>query len=86
MTRHKWTTDEQEVWLKKAFEEFEIATLNDTRKQFYKKNYSSWLEKFPNPEPTQGQINAAGSREKAMKIIYDDKEHVSTSNNIHVKW
>jgi hypothetical protein len=84
MSRQKWTSDKQEAWLKKAFEKFELATLNDTRKQFYKKNYSSWLEKFPNPEPTHEQIIAAGSCEKAIKIIYDDKEHVSTSIDTNV--
>jgi hypothetical protein len=73
MARHKWTTDEQEAWLIKDFMEFELATLNlnDTRnlKQFHKKNYSSWFEKFPNPEPTQEKMVAAGSREKAMDPI-----------------
>jgi hypothetical protein len=55
----------------KSFKEFELATLNNPRnlKQFYKKNYSSWLEKIPNPEPTQEQIVAAKSREKAMGSI-----------------
>jgi hypothetical protein len=55
MPRHKWTTEEQEDWLKDRCDAFKEAEKNDTRKSFYKETYAAWLFKWPNPEPSAVQ-------------------------------
>ena len=84
MPRHKWTTEEQEDWLKDRCDAFKEAEKNDTRKSFYKETYAAWLFKWPNPEPSAKQIADATSREAVIKKIYVDQEKVSCTPNINL--
>lgn len=77
MPRIKWTTNEQEEWLKDRCEAFKEAEEKDTRKSFYKQTYAAWLIKWPNPEPDAMESANATSREAAIKKIYVEKEKVS---------
>jgi hypothetical protein len=77
MPRNKWTSEEQEDWLKDRYDAFRKAEENDTRKSFYKETYSAWLAKWPNPEPSAKQIADATSREGAIKVIHIYQEKVS---------
>lgn len=65
--------------------DFRLAEATDTRKEFYAKTYSEWLQGWPNPEPTQKEIENAGSIEKAINIIYKRHEKVRVLASIHVR-
>ena len=84
MPRHKWTTEEQEDWLKDRCDAFKEAEREDTRKSFYKETYAAWLNKWPNPKPSTKQIADATSREAAIKKIHVDQEKVSCIPNINL--
>lgn len=84
MPRHKWTTEEQEDWLKDRCDAFKEAENNGTRKSFYKETYAAWLLKWQNPEPSAKQIADATSREAAIKKIHVDQEKVSCTPNINL--
>jgi len=84
MPRHKWTTEEQEDWLKDRCDAFKEAEKNDTRKSFYQETYAAWLFKWPNPEPSAKQIADATTREATIKKIYVDQEKVSCTPNINL--
>ena len=84
MPRHKWTTEEQEDWLKDCCDAFKEAEKNDTRKSFYQETYAAWLFKWPNPEPSAKQIADATTREAAIKKIYVDQKKVSCTPNINL--
>ena len=67
MTRKKWTTPDQENWLRARCEAFAKAEVNNERKAFYKELLKCWLEKWPNPDPSLEQIQEAGGEEQAIK-------------------
>lgn len=77
MTRRKWTTPEQEAWFLSHNNEFRVAEANNARKAFYKKNMDEWLERWPNPEPTEQQIKTAKTVEQARKNIFLFQQKVS---------
>lgn len=86
MTRRKWTTPEQEAWFRNLVNEFRAAEASNTRKAFYQKTLSMWLEKWPNPAPTQEQIAAAKSVELATANIYNFQKKVSLRNIESAEW
>jgi hypothetical protein len=77
MPRNKWTSEEQEDWLKNRYHAFREAEVNETRKSFYKETYAAWLAKWPNPEPSAKQVADATSHEGATKAIHVYQEKVS---------
>lgn len=76
MTRKKWTNNNQEIWLKKQSSAFQLAEANNTRKEFFQDTYKAWREQWPNPQPTQADIDKAKSEEMAIKLIYVTQENV----------
>jgi hypothetical protein len=80
MTRLKWTQPDQEKWLKALCKDFHIAEQDNTRKAFFSETYRQWLLKWPNPSPTQADLEQAKTHEKAVKNIYDLTERVSRSS------
>jgi len=77
MTRKKWTSKEQEAWLKARCKAFAEAEINDTTKAFYQDTLDRWLEVWPNPEPTPAEIQAAGGLESAVKAKAKWQDNVS---------
>jgi len=84
MTRKKWTTPEQEDWLKAHCKGFAEAEETNATRTFYQTIVSSWLEKWPNPAPTETEIQEAGELQQATKDIFDCQEKVRLPALIYV--
>ena len=78
MTRKQWTTPEQGTWLKAHSDRFAEAELNDTRKAFFQQVLKGWLEAWPTPDPTAGEVQAAGGHNNAIKQQVVDLDKVGT--------
>ena len=75
----KWTTPEQEAWLKDRMPTF-IAT-QKTRTSvsaFYPELHKEWRKNWPDPQPTEKEIqDADGNLERAMKMKQTHMDEVS---------
>lgn len=68
MTRRKWTTTNQEEWLKSRLAEFSDAQANKTTtKQFFPAIFKAWRNEWPTPAPTPEEITQAETVEKATQ-------------------
>lgn len=68
MTRQKWTTANQEEWLKSHISKFSDAQVNKTTtKEFFPELLKEWRDAWPCPGPTPEEIAQAGSIEKATQ-------------------
>lgn len=68
MTRRKWTSADQEEWLKARIARFSDAQVNKTTtKEFFPEILKEWREAWPCPGPTPVEIAQAGSVEKAIQ-------------------
>ena len=68
MTRRKWTTPNQEEWLKSRLARFTDAQVNKTTtKEFFPEILKDWRKAWPCSEPTTEEITQAGSAEKASQ-------------------
>jgi hypothetical protein len=77
MTRQKWTTKEQEVWLEERKPAFFLANQRKAAsKEFFPKVLQEFRVKWPAPSVTQDEINFAGSLELATKIKKDKYDKV----------
>lgn len=75
MTRHKWTTKEQETWLDERKPAFLVANQSRTAaKDFFPHVVKEFRDKWPVPPPTQEEMGDAGSLEMAERVkkgLYD---------------
>ena len=81
MTRQKWTTKEQEIWLdqhKSAF--LEANQKKSAGKDFFPGLTKAFRDKWPVPAPTQEEINDAGSIELATRVKQGKYDKVHTSS------
>lgn len=77
MTRHKWTTKEQETYLEEHKAAFVVANQNKSAsKEFFPNIIKEFRERWPVPEVTQDEIADAGTREFAMKVKRDRYDKV----------
>jgi hypothetical protein len=68
MTRRKWTTPNQEEWLKSHLPGFLDAHANkSTSKKFFPATFKAWRKSWPTPDPTPEEITQAGNVEKATQ-------------------
>jgi len=68
MTRRKWTTTNQEDWLKERLAEFSNAQVNKTTsKEFFLMVLKEWRNTWPTPDATPEEVTQAGSVEKAAQ-------------------
>ena len=68
MTRRKWTSGNQEEWLKSRIARFINVQVNKTTtKEFFPEILKEWREAWPCPGPTLEEIAQAGSVEKATQ-------------------
>jgi len=68
MTRRKWTTHQQEEWLKSHLGGFSAAQVNKTTsKEFFPEVLKEWRKAWPTPGPTEEEITREGSVEKATQ-------------------
>jgi hypothetical protein len=68
MTRRKWTTTDQEEWLKLRLAGFSDAQVNKTTsKEFFPAVFKEWRNTWPIPSPTPEEITKAGNAEKATQ-------------------
>jgi hypothetical protein len=68
MTRRKWTTTNQEEWLKSHLGEFSDAQANkNTSKEFFPAIFKEWRNAWPTPDPTPEEITKAGNVEKGKQ-------------------
>ena len=68
MTRCKWTSGDQEEWLKSHIPRFSDAQVNKTTtKEIFPEILKEWREAWPCPGPTPEEIAQAGSVEKATQ-------------------
>jgi hypothetical protein len=66
MTRRKWTTSNQEDWLKSRLAGFSDAQANKTTsKEFFPLVFKEWRNLWPTPDPTPEDVTIAGTAEKA---------------------
>lgn len=66
MGRNKWTTDDQEEWLKSRLAGFGDAQANKTTtKNFFPAVIKEWTKQWPTPDPSPKEITEAGNIEKA---------------------
>jgi hypothetical protein len=65
MTGRKWTTVDQEVWLRKQFPTFLQADAGAMRRKFFADVFTEWQKKWPDPDPTEEELKAAGDSLKA---------------------
>ena len=77
MTRHKWTTTEQEDWLKFHLADFgDAQAKKTTSKIFFPMVVKEWKTKWPTPNPTVEEIMRAGNSKKATQRKRADEENV----------
>ena len=77
MTRRKWTTTEQEDWLKTHLTDFgDAQAKKTTSKIFFPMVLKAWKAKWPTPDPTAEEITQAGSSEKATQKKRAEEENV----------
>ena len=77
MPRRKWTTPEQEEWLKDRLATFIDAQVNkSTTSTFFPEVIRDWREKWPISEPTAEEIANATSPEVATKKKQNKDEEV----------
>jgi hypothetical protein len=76
MTRRKWTTADQEEWLKSRLAGFSDAQVNKTTKEFFPVVFKEWRKPWPTPDPTPEEITEAGNIEKATLKKKNDEEAV----------
>ena len=68
MTRRKWTSDEQEDWLKAWLSSFmEAQAKRTTTSEFFPKTLAEWRKAWPVPEPTADELAKANNVEDALK-------------------
>ena len=66
MTCWKWTTPDQEEWLKSHLAGFNDAHVNKkTSKEFFPLVFKEWRNPWPTPDPSAEEIVEAGNIEKA---------------------
>ena len=68
MTCKKWTTNDQEMWLKAHCDDFAKAEAINNTKSFFNEVNNAWHKKWPNPEPTNDDISKAGNCKQAVKL------------------
>jgi len=66
MGKKPWTTLEQRAWLKVLIPVFVQAQQEKKTGTFFKDTYNGWYEKWPTIAPTEGEIEAEGSAERAL--------------------
>ena len=77
MTRRKWTTPDQEDFLKSHLAGFGDAQVNKTTsKEFFPVIYKEWRKVWPTPNPTPEEITEAGNIEKATLKKKNEEEAV----------
>lgn len=64
MTCRKWTTTDQEEWLKSQLAEFSDAQVNKMTSKFFPAVLKEWRKSWPTPDPTPEEITKAGNIEK----------------------
>ena len=68
MTRRKWTSDDQEEWLKAQLPSFtEAQAKKAMMSEFFPKALTEWRKAWPVPEPTADEIAQAKNLEDAKK-------------------
>ena len=68
MTHRKWTSDDQEEWLKAWLSLFTEAQANKTTtSKFFPQTLTEWRKAWPVPEPTGDEIAQAKTVEEAIK-------------------
>ena len=68
MTRRKWTSDDQEDWLKAQLSSFtEAQAKKSTTSDFFPKALTEWRKAWPVPEPTAEEIAQAKNVQDAIK-------------------
>jgi hypothetical protein len=87
MTRRKWTTTDQEEWLKSRLAGFSNAQVNKvTSKEFFPAVFKEWRKAWPTPGPTPEEITEAGNVEKAAQKKRAEEDSVCKFNGcLHVK-
>ena len=77
MTRRKWTTPDQEEWLKSRLAGFSDAQVNKiTTKEFFPVVFKEWRKSWPTPDPSPEEITDAGSVEKGTVKKKTEEEAV----------
>ena len=77
MTCHKWTTPDQEDFLKSHLAGFSDAQVNKmTSKEFFPVIYKEWRKAWPTPDLTPEEITEAGNIEKATLKKKNEEEAV----------
>ena len=77
MTRQKWTTTDQEEWLKARLARFSDAQANKTTsKDFFPAIFREWRSEWPTPDPTPEETTQAGNVEKATRKKRADEDAV----------
>jgi hypothetical protein len=77
MTRRKWTTPDQEGWLKSRLADFSDAQVNKTTtKSFFPAVYKEWRKSWATPDPSPDEITEAGNVEKATLKKKNEEEAV----------
>lgn len=77
MTRRKWTTPNQEEWLKSHLADFSNAQANRTTSEFFAPIFKEWRNAWPTPDPTPDDIRQSGNVEKATHKKRAEEEVVS---------
>ena len=68
MTHRKWTTTNQEDWLKEDLVEFSNAQVNKTTsKEFFPMVLKEWRNVWPTSDATPEEVTQARSIEKAAQ-------------------
>ena len=77
MTRRKWTTPDQEEWLRSHLAGFSDAQVNKTTsKEFFPLVFKERRKSWPTPDPSLEEITEEGSIEKAKLIKRNEEEAV----------
>jgi hypothetical protein len=77
MTRRKWTSSDQEEWLKSRLAGFSDAQVNKTTtREFFPAVFKEWRKAWATPDPSPEEITEAGNIEKATVKKKTEEENV----------
>jgi len=80
MTRCKWTTADQEEWLKSRLPDFGNAQVNKTTsKEFFPAVLKDWRNAWPTPTPSPDEVTKAGNVKKATQKKRAEEDAVCQS-------
>ena len=77
MGHGRWTTDDEKDWLEARVHSFRAALSANTSTSWLTGTWTEYFDVFPQPDPTEQEIQKAGDVEKAKDKLETGRKKVS---------